>query len=49
MAAVLAKAGCKNDDSRCPDWAAAGECKANPGYMLTSCARACRVGVVEHQ
>ena len=24
-----------------PGWAAAGECLANPGYMLSNCARSC--------
>jgi len=45
MAAAFAKPACKNDDPRCSDWAATGECRANPSYMLTSCAKACRVGV----
>jgi len=28
-------------DEECEQWAAAGECKANPGFMLSSCAAAC--------
>ena len=32
---------CKDDDQYCADWAAKGECKANPVYMLVSCRRAC--------
>ena len=34
---------CDDDDKRCADWAGKGECRANPGYMLSSCRRACGV------
>lgn len=30
-------------DARCADWAAAGECDKNPGYMRTQCKEACDV------
>lgn len=32
---------CIDADKRCGGWAAAGECEKNPGYMLTSCRKAC--------
>ena len=32
---------CVNADKRCAKWALAGECENNPGYMLTSCRKAC--------
>jgi len=28
-------------NANCADWAAAGECEANPGYMLDACKDAC--------
>lgn len=34
---------CRDANDSCPDWAAEGECKANPGYMLNHCARSCGV------
>lgn len=34
---------CTDANDSCPDWAAEGECKANPGYMLNHCARSCGV------
>lgn len=34
---------CTDANDSCPDWAAEGECKANPGYMLNYCARSCGV------
>lgn len=34
--------GCVNQDRMCSYWAALGECDANPSYMRTSCALACR-------
>ena len=30
-----------HDDSRCPTWAASGECERNPSYMLESCSLSC--------
>ena len=32
---------CIDGDERCTAWAAEGECKKNPGYMLTSCRLSC--------
>lgn len=32
---------CLDVDKRCVKWAALGECEKNPGYMLTSCRKAC--------
>lgn len=26
---------------RCEEWAAAGECRTNPGYMVPNCRRSC--------
>ena len=34
-------AACIDQNPNCAGWAAAGECLANPGYMLSNCARAC--------
>jgi len=33
--------GCKDERPDCAGWAADGECEANPGYMMTSCAHSC--------
>uniref|UniRef100_A0A1D1ZRX9 procollagen-proline 4-dioxygenase n=1 Tax=Auxenochlorella protothecoides TaxID=3075 RepID=A0A1D1ZRX9_AUXPR len=33
--------GCGDKEPHCEEWAVNGECDANPGFMLTSCARAC--------
>jgi hypothetical protein len=33
---------CTNSNANCASWAAAGECKKNPNYMLTSCCAACK-------
>jgi hypothetical protein len=30
-----------DDNSSCDGWAAAGECTANPGYMLDHCKSSC--------
>ena len=35
------EAGCEDDNPSCPGWGAAGECKANPGYMLSYCQATC--------
>ena len=32
---------CFDKDPNCPEWAAAGECVANPEYMLAECAPSC--------
>lgn len=32
---------CQDSNPSCPEWASAGECAANPHYMLGSCARSC--------
>jgi len=32
---------CYDDDSQCAGWAAAGECDANPGFMLEQCRKSC--------
>ena len=34
--------GCTDENVDCGDWAAAGECQKNPGYMLESCRASCR-------
>lgn len=33
---------CIDGDPRCDEWAALGECKNNPAYMLNSCRKACK-------
>ena len=38
---VACRGECIDGDERCAGWAAEGECKKNPGYMLTSCRAAC--------
>jgi len=39
---------CRDSNSMCERWAAAGECDRNPGYMRLSCKRSCGVcGVIE--
>lgn len=32
---------CRDEEEWCAGWAAIGECKANPGYMLVKCPRSC--------
>lgn len=29
----------------CAQWAAAGECEANPNYMLSNCQKSCAEGI----
>ena len=42
LAGLGACAGaCIDQNPNCAGWAAAGECLANPGFMLTNCARSC--------
>ena len=33
--------GSAEEDARCGEWAATGECKNNPGFMASNCQRAC--------
>ena len=40
-------AGAQNNHASCSDWAAAGECEDNPGYMLTNCKDACDLQTME--
>lgn len=32
---------CRDDDKGCPSWQAAGQCTANPGFMLARCRLSC--------
>ena len=32
---------CEDTDRRCSSWAKSGECKANPNYMHSNCAKSC--------
>merc|ERR1719343_644973 len=34
---------CTDENQMCPDWAAIGECEANPDYMEANCALSCGV------
>ncbi|KAI8466500.1 MAG: hypothetical protein J3K34DRAFT_524498 [Monoraphidium minutum] len=34
--------GCVDTSDDCAAWAASGECKNNPGYMMVSCRKACK-------
>ena len=34
---------CIDDNVECSSWAAAGECQANPNYMLVQCKKSCQV------
>ena len=36
-----ASSGCGDSQVECKDWAAGGECEANPGFMHEACARSC--------
>ena len=38
---LLCRGECIDGDERCAGWAAEGECKKNPGYMLSSCRLSC--------
>ena len=33
--------GCTDSSEGCANWAAAGECSKNPGFMRSSCGRSC--------
>jgi hypothetical protein len=35
--------GCEDNYPECADWAAGGECKINPEYMLYNCPKSCHV------
>merc|ERR1712113_257012 len=35
--------GCSDNNQYCEDWAASGQCDANPNYMLESCRKSCGV------
>ena len=35
------QAGCMDENPDCPNWAAQGECQANPSFMLQSCKKSC--------
>lgn len=32
---------CKDENPKCPEWAAIGECKKNMGYMMNNCRFSC--------
>ena len=34
---------CVDDNMHCVHWAAIGECRANPAYMLVRCRKSCRM------
>lgn len=36
------KIGCTDEYSRCSEWAANGECEANPDFMIQNCQNSCR-------
>jgi len=36
--------GCSDANDNCKYWAENGECKKNPGYMLTNCCKSCKGG-----
>ena len=33
---------CIDGDSNCGEWAAVGQCTENPGYMMSTCRKACK-------
>ena len=33
---------CIDGDTKCGEWAALGECTKNPGYMMSTCKKACK-------
>ncbi|XP_045114516.1 putative tyrosinase-like protein tyr-3 [Portunus trituberculatus] len=39
--------GCSDLDQRCEQWAYAGECTTNPGYMKVNCPVSCHMCVVQ--
>ena len=40
---TVTPSGCENENPSCDQWANNGECDKNPGYMLISCKKACKV------
>ena len=44
---IALMASAQNNHPSCSDWAAAGECENNPGYMLTNCKDACDLQTME--
>ena len=38
---LLAMLECKDENPGCPSWAKSGECKNNPGFMHSTCRKAC--------
>ena len=40
---TIPSSGCENENPSCDQWAKTGECDKNPGYMLISCKKACKV------
>jgi FKBP-type peptidyl-prolyl cis-trans isomerase FkpA len=41
LTSAAAAAVCSDSSSDCPKWAAAGQCDANPAYMMMSCKASC--------
>ena len=39
---LICRGECIDGDARCGEWAAVGECKNNPAYMLNTCRKACK-------
>lgn len=35
------RSGCENEHTSCGEWASAGECSKNPGYMHSQCRKSC--------
>ena len=35
------RAGCSDKHPECKEWAASGECRANPDWMLVNCQESC--------
>ena len=40
-AATISADECADQHAGCADWAAAGECDKNPGFMRSSCEKSC--------
>ena len=47
LLSIALMADAQNNHASCSDWAAAGECENNPGYMLTNCKDACDLQTME--
>ena len=47
LLSIALVADAQNNHPSCSDWAAAGECENNPGYMLTNCKDACDLQTME--